>query len=240
MIPTEADSVSQETYFSRLNRLRYRWHDSSLTLLLVTQIITLFFIVPATADGFPMPEGAAVLLLLVVISLTIIMARGRWTLVTGLSTLLLTGATSALQYQVPSVTIEVARSFVALVAFSVLGIVVSKAIFSPGPFTNHRVRGAIVLYLNIGLLFSFLFRIIALLLPNAFSHLPNPLQEAKFAACLDYLSFTTITSVGFGDILPIRPLARSLCALEAIAGQLLPTVLIARVVSLAATGKDKG
>jgi hypothetical protein len=47
-----------------------------------------------------------------------------------------------------------------------------------------------------------------------------------------YFSFTTITSTGFGDIVPVHPLARSLANLEAIVGQLYPATLLARVVTL--------
>ena len=56
---------------------------------------------------------------------------------------------------------------------------------------------------------------------------------AAFRAATNYFSFVTLTSVGYGDIVPVHPIARSLCMLEATIGQLLPTVLIARVVVLA-------
>jgi len=238
MDPTESGGGNRDGLLPMINRVRNNWRDRSLTSLLVIQIITLFILVPLAGDGFPMPGGAAVLLLLVVMSLTIVMARGRWTLVAGLTTFLLSGIATILAVRMPSVAMEVLRSSIALVTFSILAIVVSKAVFGPGPFTNHRILGAIVLYLNIGLLFSFLYRIIALILPDAYSHLPSPFDEAKFAASLDYFSFTTMTSVGYGDILPLRPVSRSLCALESIMGQLFPTVLIARVVSLATMGKN--
>ena len=45
------------------------------------------------------------------------------------------------------------------------------------------------------------------------------------------MGFTTLTTLGFGDILPLSPVARSL-VLEALVGQLFPVILIARLVAM--------
>jgi hypothetical protein len=47
-----------------------------------------------------------------------------------------------------------------------------------------------------------------------------------------YYSFATLTTLGYGDIVPIKPVSRSLAIGEALTGQLYLTVLIARLVSL--------
>lgn len=49
---------------------------------------------------------------------------------------------------------------------------------------------------------------------------------------LRYFSFATLTTLGFGDILPRTPVARVLATLEAVTGQIYLTVLIARLVGL--------
>lgn len=46
-----------------------------------------------------------------------------------------------------------------------------------------------------------------------------------------YFSFTILTTVGLGDIAPVHPLARSLCNVEAILGQLYPATLLAYLTS---------
>jgi hypothetical protein len=61
--------------------------------------------------------------------------------------------------------------------------------------------------------------------------------DATFASTMLYLSFVTITSTGYGDIVPIHPLVRSLCNLEAVIGQLYPAILIGRLVTLELTGR---
>ena len=49
---------------------------------------------------------------------------------------------------------------------------------------------------------------------------------------LTYFSVATITTAGYGDIVPIHPIARSLANLEAVFGQLFPATLLARLVAL--------
>ena len=57
-----------------------------------------------------------------------------------------------------------------------------------------------------------------------------------------YFSFVTLTTVGYGDMLPVHPVARSLAMLEAVTGSLDLAILVARLVSLsvAPLGEDKG
>ena len=47
-----------------------------------------------------------------------------------------------------------------------------------------------------------------------------------------YFTFVTGLTIGYGDIVPVHPIARSLCNLEAICGQLYPATLLARIVTL--------
>jgi voltage-gated potassium channel Kch len=49
---------------------------------------------------------------------------------------------------------------------------------------------------------------------------------------LNYFSLTTITTTGYGDFVPVDPIARSLANLEAVFGQLFPATLLARLVAL--------
>jgi hypothetical protein len=72
---------------------------------------------------------------------------------------------------------------------------------------------------------------VGLLIPGAFSGIrfeDGPALQSN----LIYFSFVTLTSTGFGDIVPLHPLARSLCNVEGIIGQLFPATLLARLVSL--------
>ena len=49
---------------------------------------------------------------------------------------------------------------------------------------------------------------------------------------LSYFSLTTITTAGFGDVVPVHPFVRSQANLEAVPGQLFSATLVARLVAL--------
>lgn len=79
-------------------------------------------------------------------------------------------------------------------------------------------------YLLIGLIFNYLYQLIQLLNPGAF----NFQAEAGFNYA--YLSFITLTSVGFGDMLPVSNAAKSLVIVEALAGQFYLTFFVALII----------
>ncbi len=110
--------------------------------------------------------------------------------------------------------------------------IVGRAVFAPGPITAHRVLGAIALYMTFGLMFSTAYRAIRDIIPGALGNVPLGLESWRAYGLILYFSFTTLTSVGYGDIVPIHPFARALTNLEAIIGQLFPATLLARLVTL--------
>jgi hypothetical protein len=56
---------------------------------------------------------------------------------------------------------------------------------------------------------------------------------------LTYFSYTTLTTTGFGDVVPTHPLARTLAMFEGLAGQLYLVITLARLVSLAIIGQKE-
>ena len=105
------------------------------------------------------------------------------------------------------------------------------AVFRRGRVTYHRIIGAILLYLLIAVGFATLFTFVGLLLPDAFKGMTFD-DNPALANSVFYLSFVTLTSTGYGDIVPLNPIARSLCNLESVIGQLYPATLLARLVTL--------
>jgi voltage-gated potassium channel Kch len=119
--------------------------------------------------------------------------------------------------------------FCGLFAFIVLILV-----FREGSITVHRIAGAIVVYMFLGLIWGFLYHLIALLIPDAFKlpHTISTYTADMLQNNLLYFSFETLTTLGYGDILAVHPIARLFVILEALTGQLFPAILIARLVSL--------
>ncbi|AEB10204.1 potassium channel family protein [Desulfobacca acetoxidans] len=124
---------------------------------------------------------------------------------------------------------------VSLIYMAFLLAIVINQVFREGPVTGHRIRGAILIYLLLGGLWAMLYQVVALTMPHAF-RLPEGMGVGDpdvLQRTLTYFSFITITTTGYGDITPIHPLARTLCMLEALVGQLYPAITLARLVSLA-------
>ncbi|HET7001995.1 MAG TPA: ion channel, partial [Puia sp.] len=109
-----------------------------------------------------------------------------------------------------------------------LGAIILKRTLFKGHVNEHRIAGAIVVYLLTALIFALLYHSIFLLFgQSAFKGLSH-YERSEFM----YFSLTTLTTVGYGDITPVNQFARSLANLEALNGQLYPAILIARLVSL--------
>jgi Ion channel len=115
-----------------------------------------------------------------------------------------------------------------LVFFSVVGAALLARVFGPGRVTVHRILGAVSVYVLLAVVWGTAYQLLAVLGPEAIHGGAGPasLDEAM------WLSFITLTTTGYGDILPKSALARSLAALEAMVGVLYPAVLISRLVSL--------
>jgi len=58
------------------------------------------------------------------------------------------------------------------------------------------------------------------------------INQSAESGQLTYLSFITLTTVGYGDLTPIKPAAQMLSMLEGLAGQLYVAIMIARMVAL--------
>ena len=93
--------------------------------------------------------------------------------------------------------------------------------------TADTIRGGICVYFLIGFVWALFYGIVVSFDPQAFS---QPLIEGESYSKVIYFSFVTLTTLGYGDIIPVSPLAKMLTNLEAIIGQMYPAILIAILV----------
>lgn len=126
-------------------------------------------------------------------------------------------------------------SFPALAYFSVIAAALLLRVFRPGPVNVHRLFGAVALFIVLGVVFGVAFHVVALLVPGAF----RTSGAAADMHDLMWLSFATITTVGYGDVIPVAPLARSVAALEGLVGILFPSILIGFLLSDFARGRAR-
>jgi hypothetical protein len=221
---------------SSLDRLRERWNDPLLTTLTLMLVLMLFVFAPLQAIGIRLFQVVDFVFALAIICGVFLMS-GNPTVVAALLAALIMAATAAVsRLNSPSILDIYLLAGAFLIMGIVLSSVVARAVFSPGRVTYHRIIGAILVYLSIALTFVALYSIVGLLVPKAFSGMifeDNP----ALASNVIYFSFVTLTSTGYGDVFPLHPVARSLCNLETIIGQLYPATLLARLVSLEIEGR---
>jgi hypothetical protein len=121
------------------------------------------------------------------------------------------------------------REVATLASIVLICCVLLTQIFRSGIVTSARVQGAVAVYLLLGLAWAHCYHIANRLIPGSFqTSVGNLFSVVEWY----YYSFSTLTTLGYGDIVPIKPISRSLAIAEALTGQLYLTVLIARLVAL--------
>jgi hypothetical protein len=217
-------------------RLRDRWSDPLLTALTVLLAVMLFVIAPLQASGIFLFQAFEFFFAIILIAGVFVMSGSRIAAIAMLVALVMASTGAILRLRAPSVLdINLIAS-----AWLIMGITlawaVTPAVFGPGRVTRHHIMGAILLYLTIAVIFVALFTFVGSAVPKAFSGLAVQ-DSPALASNLIYFSFATLTTTGYGDIFPVHPIARSLCNLESIFGQLYPATLLARLVTLEIAGR---
>ena len=88
-------------------------------------------------------------------------------------------------------------------------------------------------YLMLGWLWAFAYMLVDRLVPGSFAFTVGPSSVRSLEGFRGfYFSYSTITSVAYGDIIPLTSAVRMLAMAEAMAGMLYVALLIARLVSL--------
>jgi len=197
----------------------------------------IFVFAPLQAKGFFAFQGFAIAGLLVVIGGVIIISASPIAVTLMCVAVVANVAVFVLRLFQPPWSYNLHLLAAAWLVIAVtLGTIVAGAVFRRGRVTYHRIVGAVLLYLLIAVGFAAVFAFLGLSIPDAIKGIAFE-DDAALASELFYLSFATLTTTGYGDIVPVHPLARSLCNIEAIVGQLYPATLLARLVTLELRGR---
>lgn len=124
-------------------------------------------------------------------------------------------------------------SILAVLTFGCFAAIVLKRVFEAGPVTKHRIHGAVCAYFLFGLMWAAAYAFVETALPQAFNVASGAGLSDQPASRFVYFSFVTLTTVGYGDITAVHPLARTLVVAEALTGQLFPAIIIGGLVSSA-------
>lgn len=107
----------------------------------------------------------------------------------------------------------------------------AKQILFEGKVDANRIVGAICIYLLMGLIWAMMYLFIAQAIPGAFNGIEQIVWYHNFAD-VAYYSFVTLTTLGYGDISPVAPVARFLVYMEAVVGVFYMAILVASLVGV--------
>jgi hypothetical protein len=124
-----------------------------------------------------------------------------------------------------------------LIVFGFAVISILNYIFTQETVTRQTISAAVSVYLLMALMWTFIYRLLENLYPGSFAVAHDQLLGAENIYL--YFSLVTITTLGYGDITPVRSQAVALSVLEAITGQIYLVVVVAWFVGLFVSKKSK-
>ena len=129
-----------------------------------------------------------------------------------------------------NVTSDLVRALL-LIIFVVL---ILRYVLTSNEVTLDTIFGAFVAYFLIAFAFSAIFQAVAVFEPTSFSMvgITDGEDGSSLKMRLNYFSFVTIATLGYGDIVPRLPVTQTLAILEAVIGQFYMAALIAWLVSV--------
>ena len=219
-----------------LQLLQERYSDPILTGLTVLLLVMMFVIAPLQAADVIVFEAFGLVVAIGMVLGVLVMSRSPVAFILITVAVAMNAVGAVLRFhQLSTFDVYLVSAAWLLMAMT-LGWVVAGQVFAKGR-ELHRVIGAVsALPADRAVLRRRPSRSSVWSIPNAFQGIKIE-DLTALASNLIYFSFVTLTSTGYGDVLPVHPIAGSLCNVETIIGQLYPPTLLARLVSLELKGR---
>jgi voltage-gated potassium channel len=208
----------------------YRRRHLALLITILLLFVTAPFVV-SLHDG---------ILIMNVISVTVLVAgsyalserKYLFAMAVVLSAITVAGTALVLAFRQPWALLVSSSSIVVLVAFFCVTIL--SYVLGSGRVTSDKIFAAICVYMLLGYCWSFAYSILLELQPGSFVSNSELVRNDYVGRMMQlrYFSFTTLTTVGYGDIVPHSPAARTMAILEAVMGQFYLVALVGRLVGL--------
>lgn len=206
--------------------------DRSLTALLLYLVLNIFVLLPFSSEGvWELVVSDVAFTLILISGVFAVSPRHSIKVVMVISAI---GA-FALRWLVlvqPTLPLRIADLASTVFFLILLALIVMRQVFKEGHITPYRIMGAVAVYLLIGLAFADAYQLIFLIRENAFAFSTGLAEREVFFSRFLYFSFVTLTTLGYGDITPLHPAAKSLVMLQGIVGMLFPAIMITRLVGM--------
>jgi hypothetical protein len=222
-----------------LNQRFHDWRENNKTTFLLLLLIAIQLVYPYSLD---LHGGAAlinVVISLIMISATLAVSDNPTHTKIGVALVIPALAIRWLDMITGAVILPVLTEMLEVVFFTYATYLVLRYVLGAGPITRDKLFGASAAYLLVATVFADLYHILERLSPGSFG-VGDQLSEFSLRMELGYFSLVTLTTLGYGDITPLTPKARSLVILEAFFGVMYMATLVARLVSMYKTGDEAG
>jgi hypothetical protein len=127
-------------------------------------------------------------------------------------------------------SIVIASHVLSIAFFGFLSVAIFAYLGRRGPVTSGRIYASVSLYLVLAMFWFSAYNLIEAAAPGSFIQ-TVPAHPALHPGMLLYFSVATLTTLGFGDVIPLSAPAREFAGLEAMSGVLYIAITVARLVS---------
>ena len=182
--------------------------------------------------------AGGLILAVILVSSAVTASRSRTYQLIGIALAIIALGLQVVWLQANSRIVEAADAAIFAIFFLYTALLIFRHVLSFGPVYADRVHAALSVYILLGLAWAFIYGLIEIVSPGAFSLSATSTdaaarpQGAYLLADMLFFSITTLTSTGYGDITPAAPFARSMSLLEQLVGIFYIAVLISRLVGL--------
>ncbi len=212
-------------------------HSRERLLILLCLILGLLVLVPILNRFVTARVFLDIFLTAIVISMSYTISNKKGYIAAGVLLAIVMLASLWLQYyyqnkEILAIGMIAGALFIGLVIASIL-----VFLFKSEDVNREVIYAAILLYLLAALLWAFVFTFLELVDPASFNI--DLSQPQSYLLVFQYYSFVTITTLGYGDIIPVTEVAKAFSVLEAVVGQLYLVVAVAWLVGMYVSKKSK-
>jgi len=212
--------------------------DLGLTLITISLTFLIFIIPPLREAGISGRLFFDIVLVGLMVYAALVVNQSRAATAFLISVLLVTAVVLGTGRLQPSLFLHQIGSVLSTITLLLYIRIVAIVVFRGGPVTWSRIQGGICIYLLIGMVWASAFQLVEQLYPGSFHFVSAPEDIDQLTSKLTYFSFSTLTTIGFGDVHPLHPFARSLAIAEAVMGQLFPAIFIGALVAMAMQSRN--
>ncbi len=191
----------------------------------------LILVYPFVVEDRPMPAVAACFLLAIFVATLWVVAGDRRIRIVATLLVIPTVVGNLLSAAAPDRYPLLPAVAFGTVFLGFMTVVIFRGVVQSPAVTTETLYGAVTAYMLLGITWAQGYLLVEMLHPGAFRS-ASAADGRVVPPDLTFLSFITLTSVGYGDIVPVSRHARALAILEAVAGQMYLAVFVARLVGM--------